>query len=148
MSKDRSLRGRSGGERNDVTGQESISEENLFIVFLRSRTMLILWGLSEKMFQESSSGWSETNDESGKWFISEQVWIIDFGSLSLLFCHSKSWLRLLWLEEAKLFVMTRISLITSFADIISTLVEEMITLTTDKALCVIYNERGHIPRVL
>ena len=78
---------------------------------------LILWGLGEKMFQESLSGWSETNDESEKWFVLEQIWIIDSGSLGLLFCHSK-----LWLEEAEFFVMTRISSITSFVDVISTLV--------------------------
>ena len=99
------------------------------------------------MFQELLSGWSETNDESGKWFIAEQIWIINSGSLSLLFCHSKLWLGSLWLEEAELSVMTRVSLITSFADIISTLVKEIVTLTIDKALCVICNEREHIPRI-
>jgi len=46
------------------------------------------------------------------------------------------------LEEAELFVMTRVSLITSFADIISILVEEMVMLTTDKALCIVYNKGG------
>jgi len=56
MSKDGSLRYGSKGECNGVAGWESISEEDLFITFLRSGTMLILWGLSEKMFQESSSG--------------------------------------------------------------------------------------------
>jgi len=66
MSKNRSLRVRSGGECNGVTGWESISKEDLFIAFLRSRIMLILWGLSEKMFQELLSSWSETNNESGK----------------------------------------------------------------------------------
>ena len=142
MSKDGSLRCGSGKEYNGVTGWESISKENLFIAFSRSRTTLILWGLGEKMFQESSSGWSETNNESEKWFMSEQVWIIDSGSFGLSFCHSES-----WLEEAELFVMTRVSLITSFTDIISALVEEMVTLTTDKALCVVCNERRCIPRV-
>jgi len=135
MLKDGSLRCGSRGECNGVTGWESISEEGLFIAFSRSGITLILWGLSEKMFQESLSGWSETNDESGKWFMSEQVWIIDSGSLGLLFCHSK-----LWLEEAELFVMTRVSLIISFADIISALVKKMVMLTTDKALCVVCNE--------
>ena len=142
MSKDESLRCGSGGERNGITGWESISKEGLFIAFSRSRTTLILWGLSEKMFQESSSGWSETNDKSGKWFMLEQVWIISSGSFSLSFCHSELWLGLLWLEEAELFVMTRVSSITSFADIISTLVEEMVTSTTDKALCVVCNKGG------
>ena len=103
---------------------------------------LILWGLGEKMFQESSSGWSETNDKSGKWFMSEQVWIIDSGSFSLSFCHSE-----LWLKEAELFIMTRVSLITSFTDIISALVEEMVMSTTDKALCVVCNEGRYISRV-
>jgi len=131
MSKDGSLRCGSKRKCNGVTGWESISKKDLFIVFLRSGTMLILWGLSEKMFQELSSGWSETNDESGKWFMSEQVWIIDSGSFSLLFYHSESWLGSLWLEEAELFVVTRVSSITSFADVISALVEEMVTLTTD-----------------
>ena len=126
---------------------ESISEENLFIVFSRSRMTLILWGLGEKMFQELSSGWSETNDESGKWFVSKQVWIVDSGSLGLFFCHSKSWLGSSWLKEAELFVMTRVSLITSFAEIISTLVKEMVTSTIDKVLYAVCNERGHIPRV-
>ena len=74
--------------------------------------------------------------------MSEQVWIIDSGSFGLSFCHSES-----WLEEAELFVMIRVSSIISFTDIISTLVEEMVTLTTDKALCVVCNERGCIPRV-
>ena len=147
MSKDGSLRCGSGGECNGVTGWESISEEGLFIAFSRSGITLILWGLSEKMFQESLSGWSETNDESGKWFMSEQVWIISSGSFGLSFCHSESWLGSSWLEEAELFVMTRVFLITSFADIISALIEEMVTLTTDKALCVVCNEGGHIPRV-
>ena len=142
MSKDGSLRCRSGGERNSVTGWESISKEDLFIVLSRSRTTLILWGLGEKMFQESSSGWSETNDESGKWFVSEQVWIIDSGLFGLSFCHSESWLGLSWLKEAELFVMTRVSSITSFADIISALVEKMVTSTTDKALCVVCNKGG------
>jgi len=109
--------------------------------------MLILWGLSEKMFQELLSGWSETNDESGKWFITEQIWVIDSGLLGLLFSHSRSWLGLLWLKEAELFVMTRVSLITSFADIISTLVEEIVMLITDKALCVVCNKRKCILRV-
>ena len=148
MLKDRSLRCGGGGECNGVTGWESISKEDLFIVFSRSRMMLILWGLGEKMFQKSSSGWSETNDKSRKWFISEQVWIIDSSSFGLLFCHSESWLGLLWLEEAELFVITRVSSITSFADIISALVKEMVTSTTDKALCVVCNEGGRIPRVL
>ena len=147
MSKDGSLRCGSGGECNGVTGWESIPKEDLFIVFSRSGTTLILWGLSEKMFQESSSGWSETSDESGKWFVSEQVWIIDSGSFGLPFCHSESWLGSSWLEEAELFVMTRVSSITSFADIISALVEEMVTSTTDKALCVVCNEGERIPRV-
>ena len=142
MSKDGSLRCGSGKECNGVTGWESIFKEDLFIASSRSRMTLILWGLGEKMFQESSSGWSETNDESGKWFMSEQVWIIDSGSFGLSFCHSES-----WLEEAELFVMIRVSSIISFTDIISTLVEEMVTLTTDKALCVVCNERGCIPRV-
>ena len=66
MSKDGSLRVGRGGECNGMAGWKSVSEEDLFIVFSRSRTTLILWGLGEKMFQESSSGWSETNDESGK----------------------------------------------------------------------------------
>ena len=147
MLKDGSLRCGSGGECNGVTGWKSISEEDLFIAFSRSGTTLILWGLGERMFQESSSGWSETNDESGKWFVSEQIWIIDSGSFSLSFCHGKSWLGLSWLEEAELFVMTRVSLITSFADIISALVKEMVISTTDKALCVVCNEGGRIPRV-
>jgi len=56
ISKDGSLRVGSGGERNGVTSWKSISEENLFIVSSRSGMTLILWGLSEKMFQESSSG--------------------------------------------------------------------------------------------
>jgi len=60
------LRVGNGGDYNGMTGWESVSEEDLFIAFLRSGTTLILWGLSEKMFQESSSGWSETNDKSGK----------------------------------------------------------------------------------
>ena len=90
MSKDGSLRCGSGGECNGVTGWESISKEDLFITFLRSKTMLILWGLSEKMFPELSSGWSETNDKSGKWFVLEQVWIIDCSSFGLSFCHSES----------------------------------------------------------
>ena len=89
MSKDGSLRCGGRRERNGVTGWKSISEKDLFIAFSRSRTMLILWGLGEKMFQESSSGWSETNDESGKWFVSEQIWIVDSGSFSLSFCHGK-----------------------------------------------------------
>ena len=38
--------------------------------------------------------------------------------------------------------MTRVSLIISFADIISTLVEEMVTLTIDKVLCVVCNKGG------
>ena len=147
MSKDGSLRCGSRGERNGVTGWESISKEDLFIAFSRSETTLILWGLGEKMFQESSSGWSETNDESGKWFMSEQVWIINSGSFGLLFCHSESSLGSSWLEEAELFVITRVSLVISFADIISALVEEMVTLTTDKALCIVCNEGGCIPRV-
>ena len=99
------------------------------------------------MFQESSSGWSETKDESGKWFVSEEIWVICSGSLGLLFCHSESWLGSLLLEEAELLVMTRVSSIISFADIISTLVEEMVMLTTDKALCVVCNEGGCIPKV-
>ena len=147
MSKDGSLRIGRGGECNGMAGWKSVSEEDLFIAFLRSGTTLILWGLSEKMFQESSSGWSETKDESGKWFILEEIWVIDSGSLSLSFCHGESWLGSLWLEEAELFVMTRVSSITSFANIISVLVEEMVTLTTDKALCVVCNEGGRIPRV-
>ena len=69
--------------------------------------------------------------------MSEQVWTIDSGSFSLSFCYSES-----WLEEAELFVMTRVSLITSFADIISALVEKMVTSTTDKALCVVCNKGG------
>jgi len=73
ISKDGSLRVGSRGECNSVTGWKSISEENLFIAFSRSGITLILWGLGEKMFQESSSGWSETKDESGKWFISEEI---------------------------------------------------------------------------
>jgi len=56
MLKDGSLRCGGGGECNGVTGWESIFKEDLFIVFSRSGTTLILWGLSEKMFQESSSG--------------------------------------------------------------------------------------------
>jgi len=48
--KDRSLRVRTGGEHNGMTSWKSISEEDLFIAFLRSRTMLILWGLGKKMF--------------------------------------------------------------------------------------------------
>ena len=147
MLKDGSLQYGSGGERNGVTGWKSISKEDLFIASSRSGMTLILWGLGEKMFQESLSGWSETNDESGKWFMSEQVWIIGSGSFGLLFCHSESWLGSSWLEEAELFVMTRVFLITSFADIISALIEEMVTSTTDKALCVVCNEGGHIPRV-
>jgi len=111
----------------------------------RSGTILILWGLSEKMFQELLSGLSETNDESGKWFIAEQIWVIDSGLLGLLFSHSGSWLGLLWLKEAELFVVTRVSSITSFADIISTLV--IVMSITDKALCVVCNERRCIPRV-
>ena len=84
--------------------------------------------------------------------MSEQVWIIDSGSFSLSFCHSESWLGSSWLgsswlKKAELFVMTRVSSIISFADIISALVEEMVTSTTDKALCVVCNEEGHIPRV-
>ena len=51
------------------------------------------------------------------------------------------------MEEAELFVMTRVSLITSFVDIISTLVEEMVMLTIDKALCIVYNEGGCISKV-
>ena len=109
--------------------------------------MLILWGLSEKMFQELLSGQSETNNESGKWFIAEQIWVIDSGLLGLLFSHSGSWLGLLWLKKAELFVVTRVSSITSFADIISTLVEEIVMSITDKALCVVCNERRCIPRV-
>jgi len=66
MSKNRSLRVRSGREHNGVTGWESISKEDLFIAFLRSGTTLILWGLSEKIFQELLSSWSKTNDESRK----------------------------------------------------------------------------------
>ena len=93
MSKDGFLRIRGKGECNGVTGWKSFSEEDLFIAFSRSRTMLILWGLGKKMFQESLSSWSKTNDESRKWFVSEQVWIINSGSLSLLFYHSKLWLR-------------------------------------------------------
>ena len=147
MSKNGSLRCGSGEECNGVTGWESISKEDLFIAFSRSGTTLILWGLGEKMFQESSSGWSETNDESGKWFVLEQVWIINSGSFSLSFCHGKSWLGSSWLEEAEFFVMTRVSLIASFVDIISALVEEMVTSTTDKALYVVCNEGGRIPRV-
>jgi len=147
MSKNGSLRVGSGGERNGVTSWKSISEEDLFIASSRSGTTLILWDLGEKMFQESSSGWSETKDESGKWFVLEEIWVVSSGSLGLSFCHSKSWLRSLWLEEAELLVMTRVSSITSFADIISTLVEEMVTSTIDKALCVVYNEGEHIPKV-
>jgi len=56
MSKNGSLRCGSGGEHNGVTGWESISKEDLFIAFSRSGMTLILWDLSEKMFQESSSG--------------------------------------------------------------------------------------------
>ena len=41
MSKDGSLRYESEGECNGVAGWESISEEDLFITFLRSGTMLI-----------------------------------------------------------------------------------------------------------
>ena len=134
-------------DSNGVTGWESISKEDSFIALSRSGTTLILWGLSEKMFQELSSGWSETNDESGKRFVSEQVWIIDSGSFGLSFCHSESWLGSSWLKEAEIFVMTRVSSITSFADVISALVEEMVTSTTDKALCVVCNEGGRIPRV-
>ena len=117
MSKDGSLRYGSKGKRNGMASWKSISKEDLFIAFSRSGMTLILWGLGEKMFQESLSGWSETNDKSEKWFVLEQIWIIDSGSLGLLFCHSK-----LWLEEAEFFVMTRISSITSFVDVISTLV--------------------------
>ena len=93
------------------------------------------------------TSWSETKDESGKWFVLEEIWVVSSGSLGLSFCHSKSWLRSLWLEEAELLVMTRVSSITSFADIISTLVEEMVTSTIDKALCVVYNEGERIPKV-
>jgi len=56
ISKDGSLRVGRGGECNGMTGWKSISKEDLFIAFSRSGTTLILWGLSEKMFQESSSG--------------------------------------------------------------------------------------------
>jgi len=42
MSKDGSLRVGSRGECNGVTGWKSISEEDLFIASLRSRTTLIL----------------------------------------------------------------------------------------------------------
>ena len=42
MSKDGSLRYGSKGECNGVAGWESISEEDLFITFLRSGMMLIL----------------------------------------------------------------------------------------------------------
>ena len=108
---------------------------------------MILWGLSEKMFQELLSSWSETNDKSRKWFIAEQIWVIDSGLLSLSFSHSESWLGLSWLKETELFVVTRVSLITSFTDIISILVEEIVMLITDKALCVVCNERRCIPRV-
>ena len=52
MLKDRSLKVEGRGKYNGSTGRESVSEEDLFIAFLRSRTTLILWGLSEKMFQE------------------------------------------------------------------------------------------------
>jgi len=52
-----------------------------------------------------------------------------------------------WLEEAELLVMTRVSSITSFADIISVLVKEMVTLTTDKVLCIVCNEGGCTPKV-
>ena len=69
--------------------------------------------------------------------MSEQIWTINSGSFSLSFCYSES-----WLEEAELFVMTRVSSITSFADIISVLVEEMVMSTTDKALCVVCNKGG------
>jgi len=99
------------------------------------------------MFQELLSGWSETNNKSRKWFIAEQIWVIDSGLLGLLFSHSGSWLGLLWLKKAELFVVTRVSSITSFADIISTLVEEIVMSITDKALCVVCNERRCIPRV-
>ena len=125
-----------------MTSWEFFPKEDLFIVFSRSRVTLILWSLSEKIFQESSSGQSKTNDESGKQFVGKQVWIIDSG---LLFCHSKLWLRLSWLKKA---VMTRVSLIISFADIISTLVKEMVMSTTNKALCVVYNEKRYILKVL
>ena len=108
---------------------------------------MILWGLSEKMFQELLSSWSETNDKSRKWFIAEQIWVIDSGLLSLSFSHSELWLGLSWLKETELFVVTRVSLITSFTDIISILVEEIVMLITDKALCVVCNERRCIPRV-
>ena len=99
------------------------------------------------MFQELLSGWSETNDKSKKWFIAEQIWVIDSGFLSLSFSHSESWLGLSWLKKAELFVVTRVSLIISFADIISILVEEIVMSITDKALCVVYNERKYISRV-
>jgi len=59
-----------------------------------------------------------------------------------LFGNSESRLGSSWLEEAELLVMTRVSLIISFADIISALAEEMVTSTTDKALCVVCNEGG------
>jgi len=52
-----------------------------------------------------------------------------------------------WLKEAELFVVTRVFSITSFADIISILVEEIVMSITDKALCVVYNERKYISRV-
>jgi len=45
-------------------------------------------------------------------------------------------------------MMTRVSLITSFVDIISALIEEIVTLTIDKALCVVCNKGEHIPKVL
>jgi len=56
MLKNRSLRVGSGEERNGVTGWKSISEKDLSIAFSRSEMMLILWGLSKKMFQELLSG--------------------------------------------------------------------------------------------
>ena len=51
------------------------------------------------------------------------------------------------MKETKSLVMTRVSLITSFTDIIRALIKKMVTLITDKVLCIVCNKEEPIPKI-
>ena len=65
----------------------------------------------------------------------------------MLFSYEEFWLGLLLLKKAEFLIVIWVSPVTLFANIVGALVKEIITLTIDKVLYVVYNEGGSISNV-
>ena len=110
--------------------------------------MSVFLGLGEKTCQESSSGGSEANNKGRDGFIGKNDRKVMAGLICLSLSDSEFWSRLVFLEKAKLLIMSWVLLSTFLAFVIWALIKEVVISTIDKALNIICDKWGNFSRLV